>query len=169
MASARRDPAPLRRAGSRTYRYIVSACLAGVDCAHNGGNKAARSVRSLVESGEALAVCPEVLGGAAIPREACEITGGDGGDVLDGAAKAVSAAGRDVTSVLARGARRTLALARRHDIGHAILKSKSPSCGAGLIYDGTFTRTLRRGDGVTTALLRRCGIEVVNEGSGHGK
>jgi uncharacterized protein YbbK (DUF523 family) len=89
--------------------------------------------------------------------------GGDGHDVLAGTAKVVTRAGTDVTDRYVAGAR--LALERAQQVGarKAILKSRSPSCGTGAIYDGTFTRTRQAGDGVTAALLKEHGIEVVTE------
>jgi len=155
---SRRSKAPSQ--APHTYRYLVSACLAGIDCTHKGGNKFDRRIAKIAASGLALVVCPEVLGGSAVPREACEISGGSGSDVLDGKARVRTVSGKDVTRNLLRGARMAARLARRSNIKKAILKSKSPSCGSGRIYDGTFSGSLRRGDGVTTALLRRGGIKV---------
>ena len=45
----------------------------------------------------------------------------------------------------------------------AILKERSPSCGCGTIYDGTFSGTLTAGDGVTAELLLQNGIAVLGE------
>jgi uncharacterized protein YbbK (DUF523 family) len=117
----------------------------------------------MVSEGLALAVCPEVAGGGKIPRERCEIAGGDGHDVLTGRAKVITISGRDVSSVILAGAKSTLGLARRHRIGKAILKSKSPSCGRSLIYDGTFTGSLIKGDGVTAAMLSQKGLKIYTE------
>lgn len=145
------------------YIYLVSACLAGIDCTYNGKNRLNYDIKKLVEKGIALSVCPEVLGGASVPREICEISGGDGGDVLDKAAKVRTVSGKDITKKLISGARKTLVLAKSYGIKKAILKSRSPSCGMGMIYDGTFTCKLKRGDGVTTALLRGHNIKIYNE------
>lgn len=144
-------------------KFIVSACLAGIDCTYNGKNKLKREIKKLVMSGSAIPVCPEVLGGSSIPREACEIFSGDGKSVLAGRAKARTVSGRDVTPKLVSGARKTLLLAKRLGIRQAILKSKSPSCGCGMIYDGTFTGSLKKGNGVTTELLLEHNIKVYNE------
>lgn len=107
--------------------------------------------------------CPEVDGGLGTPRPAAEIVGGDGHDVLDGKARVVTEGGRDVTAEYVRGAELALAAARAAGATTAILKSRSPSCGRGRIYDGSFTRTAVVGDGVTAALLQRNGIEVLTD------
>ncbi len=147
----------------RSYKYLVSACLAGVDCTHSGKNKLNRKIKRLVGSSLALAVCPEVLGGQPVPRQTCEIVLGDGADVLDGLARVRTSSGIDVSKPLIRGARKALSLAKKHRIKSAILKSNSPSCGVGHIYDGTFSRRLIRGDGVTAALFKRNYIKVRTE------
>ena len=162
---------PYKKAQKKAgYAYIVSACLAGTNCTYNGKNRIKYAIKKLVEKGAALGVCPEMLGGSSIPREICEISGGDGGDVLDKLSKVRTISGKDITKKLVSGAKKTLALVNRYGIKKAVLKSKSPSCGMGVIYDGTFTRKLKKGDGVTTALLRRYGIKVYNErGIGYGR
>ncbi len=43
-----------------------------------------------------------------------------------------------------------------------ILRQNSPACGCGCIYDGTFTGTIRQGNGVTTALLLREKFRVLS-------
>jgi len=145
------------------YNYLVSACLAGIRCTYNANHKLKKKIQRLTEDGMAIAICPEILGGSKVPRRVCEIQGGDGYDVLDGSAKAIECSGRNISKVLIKGARRALGAAKRYGITKAILKSKSPSCGCGRIYDGTFTRRLIKGDGVTTALLRRNGISIFTE------
>ena len=146
-----------------TYTYLVSACLAGMNCTYNGGHKRTEKICQLVEDGRALPVCPELLGGSSVPRPSCEIRGGDGHDVLDGRAKVVTHLGKNISSVLIKGASRTLELAKKYKTKMAVLKSKSPSCGAGRIYDGSFSSRLKKGDGVTAALLRRNKIAVFTE------
>ena len=142
---------------------LVSACLAGRRCRFDGSANPDDLVASLVAAGRALLVCPEVDGGLGTPRPAAEIKGGDGRDVLAGRARVVTKEGKDVTAQYVRGAERALQAAREAGATRAILKSRSPSCGCGSVYDGTFTRTTREGDGVTAALLRENGIEVVTE------
>lgn len=112
--------------------------------------------------GRLITVCPEVAGGLPVPRPPAEIVGGSGEDVLDGDAQVLTAT-TDVSDAFVRGAQAALALVKQHDIAVAILKERSPSCGAGRIYDGTRTRTLIDGDGVTTALLQRHGVTVFGE------
>lgn len=150
------------RATSRPL-CIVSACLAGIDCTFRGGNKRLPAVSRLVRNGSALPVCPEVMGGLATPRENAEIVGGGGEEVLAGAARVVSISGRDLTRHYLRGAAMALAIARRAGITRAILKSKSPACGCGRIYDGTFREFLTAGNGVLAALLLRHGFTVLTE------
>jgi len=153
----RKPPAKPSRA------FIVSACLAGVNCTYRGKNKLRKQLRLLVAERRAIAACPEVMGGLAIPRENSEIQGGAGPDVLTGKAVVVTRSGKDVSANYVRGSRRILAIARKYDIRKAILKSKSPACGCGMIYDGTFRGTLKKGDGVLAALLRKNGIAVYTE------
>ena len=117
----------------------------------------------LLAEGRAVLVCPEEEGGLGTPRPPAEIVGGDGHDVLAGRARVVTKAGVDVTDEYVRGAEIALAKARASGATQAVLKARSPSCGKGCIYDGTFTRTPSVGDGVTAALLQENGIEVVTD------
>jgi len=143
-------------------RIMLSACLAGINCVYDGTNKFNPVFARLHKSGEAIVFCPEVLGGLkARPHAPSEIVGGDGLAVLEGRAKVLDKDGKDVTSFFIKGAEKVLALAKKHHIKKAILKSKSPSCGCGLIFDGTFSGRLVRGYGVTAAFLKKNGIEVV--------
>lgn len=142
---------------------LVSACLLGLSCRYDGDSCPVPALQRLATLGRALPICPEVAGGLPIPRPAAEIRGGDGEDVLDGRARVVREDGTDVSSAFIAGARAALDLARRCGAARAVLKARSPSCGVGLIYDGTFSRRLASGDGVTAALLRREGIAVSPE------
>lgn len=158
-------PAPLE-AGP----VLVSACLAGRRCRFDGGATPDDAVARLVASGRAALVCPEVDGGLGTPRPPAEIvpapgTEGpvDGSDVWTGRARVVTIDGADVTEAYLEGARRALRSARQAGATTAVLKARSPSCGVGAIYDGTFTRSLTAGDGVTAALLQREGISVVTD------
>jgi uncharacterized protein YbbK (DUF523 family) len=108
-------------------------------------------------------VCPEEDGGLGTPRPAAEIVGGDGADVLKGTARVLTKGGVDVTEEYLAGARYAVEAARAAGAESAILKARSPSCGSGCIYDGSFSRTLKGGDGVTAALLRAEGVEVFSE------
>ncbi|MGE5280255.1 MAG: DUF523 domain-containing protein [Deltaproteobacteria bacterium] len=144
-------------------RMMLSACLAGVRCVYDGSHKRRPALAALVRRKKAVLFCPEQLGGFAVPHPASEIRGGDGADVLAGRARVVSRTGEDVTELFLRGAAAALRQARKNGIRRAVMKARSPSCGCGKIYDGTFTRCLRDGDGVTAALLKKQGIEVVTD------
>jgi uncharacterized protein YbbK (DUF523 family) len=115
----------------------------------------------MYERGEIVLVCPEVLGGLDTPRCPCEIVGGDGGDVLCGTARVLSRDGGDMTQPYVDGAKKTLEIARQCGARRAYLKSRSPSCGYGCIYDGTFSGKLKAGAGVAAQLLKQNGIEVI--------
>lgn len=134
--------------------YLVSACLAGVPCRMDGASKPVDEILALVERGEAVLVCPEVLGGLPTPRSPSELQ-------TDG--RVVNRDGRDVTEAYRRGAEKALAIFQEKGCTCAILKARSPSCGKGQIYDGSFTRTLVSGDGVCAALFRHSGVPVLTE------
>ena len=133
---------------------LVSACLCGVNCKYNGKNNLNEECLELLKKGEALLVCPEQLGGLQTPRNPSEIR------IIDGETKVFMNDGTDVTENYKRGAEEVLNLAKKLNIKKAILKRKSPSCGCGEIYDGTFTNTLTKGNGITASLLLENGIEV---------
>lgn len=137
--------------------YIVSACLVGVNCRYDGKNNLDKRILELVKKGEAILVCPEQLGGLTTPRDPSEIVH------EDGIIKVKSIKNKDVTDNFERGAMEVLKLAKEIGAEKAILKSKSPSCGCGTIYDGTFSRKLIQGNGVTAKLLIKNGIEVLTE------
>ena len=136
---------------------LVSSCLLGIPCRYDGQSKPCEAVRRLAGRHRLIPVCPEVLGGLPTPREPSEIR-------PDG--RVYSRTGQDVSEAYLAGAREALRIARLHGCSLAILKEKSPSCGCGRVYDGSFTHTLTAGDGICTALLRRNGIRVIGESSG---
>lgn len=138
----------------------VSKCLAGCPCRYDGKTRRDDSVCAMVERGQAFCICPELEGGLGVPRVPCEIVGGDGADVLMGRARVINREGRDCTEAFVRGAARTLEALRERGIRRALLKGRSPSCGCGEIYDGSFSGTRRAGNGVTAALLLQNGIAV---------
>lgn len=142
---------------------LVSACLAGCECRFDGAASTEDAIARLVADGRAVMVCPEEEGGLGTPRPPAEIVGGDGHDVLAGRAKVMTDRGEDVTEAYLRGAEKALVAARESGATTAVLKARSPSCGKGVIYDGSFTRSSRMGDGVTAALLQRNGIEVISD------
>lgn len=143
---------------------LVSACLCGVNCKYNGGNNLDERVLKLFREGKAIPICPEQLGGQSTPRAPHEIVGGTGADVLAGAAKVLGPDGDDdVTGEFIKGAEETLMIAKECDAKIAILKARSPSCGYGTIYDGTFSGTRIKGNGVTAELLERNGLKIYTE------
>jgi uncharacterized protein YbbK (DUF523 family) len=142
---------------------VVSACLLGLSTRLDGR---ARRFPRVLELGSRycfVPVCPEQLGGSPTPRSPAEIQGGAGDDVLDGGARVMTNDRVDVTDVYLRGAEQTLAIARLAGATTAVLKARSPSCGVGATYDGTFSHTVRAGSGVTAALLAREGLTLLTE------
>lgn len=144
---------------------LVSACLLGCNCRHNGGDALDPQVLSVALASHAVPVCPEQLGGLPTPRPSAEITGGSGDDVLDGQARAITRDHQDVTSELAHGAREAVKIAKLLGVTEAILKDRSPSCGVTEIYNGSFTGKTRPGKGVTAALLEQYGIKLISSDS----
>lgn len=143
-------------------KVVISACLLGVRCRYDGGHSRNETAMNQKKIYQLIPVCPEESGGLLTPRPPAEIVGGDGDAVLDRTAKVMTANGTDVTAAYLKGAHHALQVAQSHGATHVILKAKSPSCGCGDIYDGTFSGTLISGDGVTTALLKRHGITVTS-------
>jgi len=143
---------------------LISACLLGIKCVWDGQDiyKNDKAIE-LLNSETLIPVCPEQLGGLKTPRAPQEIQGGTGEDVLDGKCKTLNMDGEDVTQKFINGAEETLKIVKLFHIEEFIGKSRSPSCGCGKIYDGTFSQKLIGGDGVTTALLKRDGISVITE------
>jgi len=149
---------------------LISACLLGVACNHEGRGSPRAVVDELAQRYRLVPVCPEVLGGLPTPRAAAEITGGDGADVLagpdpggSGGARVVNVDGEDVTAAYRRGAEAAVTVARAVGATRAVLKARSPSCGTAAVYDGTFSRRLVPGRGVTAAALAAAGLEVGSE------
>ncbi len=135
----------------------VSACLLGLACRYDGAVLPA--CKTLPDADlDYIPLCPEQLGGLPTPRAEAQISGGDGADVLDGNARVITRQGDDVTAQFIRGAEEVLRLCRKLGINEVLLKSRSPSCGVGEIYHGA---VLVDGDGVTVALLRRNGLQVL--------
>lgn len=130
---------------------ICSACLAGMACKYNGknDNQDAR-IKALVDQGQAIPLCPEMLGGLAVPRIPCEIQG----------VEVVNKRGEKQTAAFIYGASRALNLTLALNIQTAVLMPRSPSCGIGQIYDGSFSKHLIAGDGIFTRLLKAHGIAV---------
>lgn len=144
-------------------KIVISACLIGEKCRYNGRDSKSEAITNKFDVDSLIQICPEQMGGLSTPRPAAEIVGGDGDAVLDGRARVITVDGADRTEAFLAGAYRALEIAQAHGATHAILKSKSPSCGCGQIYDGSFTGNLTDSDGVTAALFRRHGIEIMTE------
>lgn len=142
---------------------LVSACLVGIKCRYDGKSNPHQKLTEPFKKGSLIPICPEHFGGLSTPRPPAEIFGGDGQDVLSGKAKVIQKDGTDVTENFIRGAKIVLEFAGRLDVKEVVLKARSPSCGCGLIYDGSFSDELIPGDGVTTALLKQNGIKVKTE------
>ncbi|MGI6188404.1 MAG: DUF523 domain-containing protein [Clostridiales bacterium] len=142
---------------------LVSACLVGINCKYNGGNNYVPEIADLVKQGKAVPLCPEQLGGLPTPRIPVEIKGGSAEDVLKGTAVVIRKDGTDVTSNFIKGAIEVLRFCKDNGIELAILKSRSPSCGKGSIYDGTFSGRLIDGDGIAAYMLMDNGIHVITE------
>ena len=142
---------------------LCSACLLGVKCRYDGKSKPNEKVLAISKKEALIPVCPEQLGGQPTPRPDAETKGGDGLAVLEGKAEVVESNGKDVTLNFIAGAEEVLKIAKLFNVKEAILKQRSPSYGCGQIYDGTFSKKLTKGDGVTTALLKRNGIKVISE------
>lgn len=134
-------------------KILISACLLGCACRYDGKSKPHPLAQELARRGLAVPVCPEQLGGLSTPRIPSERQG----------QRVVMQNGRDVTAEYRRGAEEALAIARLYGCQIAVLKERSPSCGHGQIYDGTFAGRLTDGDGVTAELLRENGITVYGE------
>ena len=133
---------------------IVSACLMGVGCRYDGESRGREDLSRLAEKYTLIPVCPEIYGGLPTPRIPAEIVG----------ARVLTRDGRDVTAEYERGAAAALKIAEITGAKKALLKERSPSCGTGSVYDGTFTGALRPGDGVAAVLLRRAGLSLFGEG-----
>lgn len=138
-------------------KIAVSACLLGERCRFDGASKPCAEVMALAGAHDLVPVCPELAGGMPIPHDPCELVG------RGAARRVIDSSGADRTEEFERGARETLHTALDAGCVAAVLKAKSPSCGSGTIYDGTFTRTLVPGFGVAAALLRDAGVRIVDE------
>lgn len=130
-------------------------CLLGEPCRYDGKSVPLDGtiIEKLKEKYTIVPVCPEQEGGLPTPRIPAERKG----------EKVVRRDGVDVTAEYRKGAEVALSLCRRFGISIALMKAKSPSCGAGRIYDGTFSGTLTDGDGVTVSLLSGNGIKIFTE------
>lgn len=131
---------------------LISACLLGNACRYDGGWRE-YDLKGLKEKFNLIPICPEIYGGLPTPRVPSEIVG----------EKVINREGIDVTAQYKKGANEALHLARLFNVKYAVLKEKSPSCGKGKVYDGTFSKTLTDGDGITAKLLKENNIQVFGE------
>lgn len=137
-------------------KLLVSACLLGEPVRYDGQSKPLSQLDWLLQLKQQqrlFVVCPEMAGGLSVPRAKAEQRG----------EKVITIEGADVSKEFELGARRALSMCRQHDIGFALLKANSPSCGNQYIYDGNFDGTLINGMGVTAKLLSANGIDVFSE------
>lgn len=134
-------------------KILVSACLIGTNCRYDGRSNLITEIEELKKHFEIVSLCPEVAGGLSIPRVPCE-------RVKD---KIISKNGIDCSEQYLKGANLAVKLIKQYNIKYALLKSNSPSCGNNYIYDGTFTRTLIEGQGLTAEMLNKNNVEVFNE------
>lgn len=134
-------------------KLLVSACLLGVGCRYDGKSNQLPQYKRLLKEHTCIPICPEQLGGLPTPRCPAERLGG----------KIVTEDGRDVTEQFLRGTAEALRLCDLYHCKAALLKERSPSCGSGQIYDGSFSGTLTDGWGTAAALLRERGVCVVGE------
>ena len=133
-------------------KIAVSACLLGINYKYNGWNNYSEKLEKLLEKHEVIPICPEVLGGLPIPRDPSEIVKGE----------VLTNMGKSVDKEFRNGAKKALEIVKESGAELVILQSRSPSCGLGKIYDGSFTGRLVEGDGVFVKLLKDEGIKVVD-------
>jgi len=136
-------------------KILVSACLLGCATRYDGQSKPCQKVLDLAKDNILIPVCPEQMGGLPTPRIPSERQPGK--DII------LMKDGTDVTTNYKRGVDITLSIAKLNNVDYCILKSGSPSCGNGLIYDGSFSGNKIPGDGITTETLKKEGFKVISE------
>lgn len=136
-------------------KILVSACLLGENCKYNGGNNENKEILELAKEHTLIPICPECFAGLPIPRVPSEIKNG----------RVYSKNGEDLTDEFNDGAEKALYIAEESGCQIAILKERSPSCGFGKIYDGSFTGNIINGNGITAQLLYEHGITILGESS----
>ncbi len=147
-----RLPIKFHHKGAKAMK-LVSACLAGVECRYNGSAYAVPQIVEMVKGGKAIPICPELLAGLPIPRPPAEQQNG----------RIISSNGDDQTTDYLLGSKTALEIALLIHCKQAILKANSPTCGCGVIYDGTFSGHLIKGDGIFSKMLKEHNIEVFTE------
>ena len=134
-------------------KVLVSACLIGENCKYDGKNNYSQKLMDFLKDKEYVAVCPEMLGGLKSPRIPCEIVNG----------VVMNRAGENVDKYFREGAQKALQIAKENNIDMAVLQQRSPTCGAGIIYDGTFSGNKIPGNGVFAQLMIDNGFKVIRE------
>ena len=134
-------------------KIIVSGCLLGCDCRYKGDNCKCNELLELAENHTLIPVCPEQLGGLSTPRDPAEIVG----------EKVISNHGKDVTYEYTKGAEMALYIAKVNNADAVVFKANSPSCGKGIIYDGTFTGNKKNGNGIAAKLFLDNGFSIFTE------
>lgn len=127
----------------------------GIACRYDGNGAQNREILSFIDSCFFVPVCPEIMGGLPTPRDPAEIIGG----------RVKTIRGIDVTENFERGALQAVNIALLYGCMGALFKERSPSCGAGMVYDGRFSGKMVPGEGIAAGLLRRNGIKVIGESS----
>lgn len=131
----------------------ISSCLAGIKCTYKGSDNLIEQVKQLAKRDDVVLICPEVLGGLTIPRTPCEIIADQVMDIN----------GVNKSEAYQLGAKRALKILQENNVDVVLLKAKSPSCGKGYVYDGTFSHHLIKGNGIACKLFQKHGIMVYNE------
>jgi len=146
-------------------KILVSACLMGFKVRYNGSEKQAieETLARWQQEGRLVIHCPELAAGLPVPRLPAEINGGNGMDVMQGAARIQESDGTDVTEHYQLAAWLALRAAQEAGCGAALLTDGSPTCGSSTIYDGSFRGQRQRGMGVAAALLAEHGVKVFSE------
>ncbi len=132
---------------------LVSACLLGINCRYDGSGTADDKVMQLLEKHHCIPICPEQMGGLSTPRLPAELQGN----------QVKTVCGEDVTQAFINGAEEVAKLATLFKCTYAILKERSPSCGYGQVYDGSFSGQLIEGSGLTAKRLEAMGLTILGE------
>lgn len=140
----------------------ISKCLCGYDCTYRGDSNRIEALELIDKKGEAVLICPEVLGGLSIPRDPAEI-------VSEESLCVETVNGKNVTKEYVEGAQRALDILKAYDIDYVILKSRSPSCGLNHIYDGSFSHRVIDADGIFVRLLKKEEYKIYTEENYPGK
>ncbi len=135
----------------KKIQFLVSSCLAGEECRYDCQSRPSEKIIKLVKEGKAMSLCPEQLGNLPTPRPPAEIQKNR---------EVINIEGQNVTKNYKAGAQAAMEQIKSFNIKKAYLKSKSPMCGAGKIYDGSFSNRLIKGDGIFVHLLKKQGIEI---------